>query len=89
MLPVKDFDHGGYVFMATASGTVKKTPLVDFSRPRSTGIIAIDLWADDELVGVDLTDGKQDVMLFTSGGYVPWDAVLAACVVSVCPEDSG
>ncbi len=70
VLPIKDFKHGGYVFMSTARGTVKKTPLVDFSRPRSTGIIAIDLFADDELVGVDLTDGKQDVMLFTSGGKV-------------------
>ncbi len=70
VLPVKDFEHGGYVFMATSSGTVKKTPLADFSRPRSTGIIAIDLLSDDELIGVDLTDGEQDVMLFTSGGKV-------------------
>nr|MDJ0870834.1 DNA gyrase C-terminal beta-propeller domain-containing protein [Gammaproteobacteria bacterium] len=70
VLPVKDFEHGGYVFMATSGGTVKKTPLADFSRPRSTGIIAIDLLSDDELIGVDLTDGEQDVMLFTSGGKV-------------------
>ena len=70
VLPVKDFEHGGYILMATSRGTVKKTPLADFSRPRSTGIIAIDLWGDDELVGVDLTDGNQDVMLFTSGGKV-------------------
>src|SRR5947199_9315476 len=54
--------------MATAKGTVKKTPLSEFSRPRPSGIIAIDLDDGDFLVGAALTDGKHDVMLFSSGG---------------------
>jgi len=70
VLPVRDFEQGGFVLMATAYGIVKKTLLTDYSRPRSTGIIAVDLLADDQLVGVDITDGEQDVMLFTSGGKV-------------------
>jgi DNA gyrase subunit A len=56
------------VFMATAQGTVKKTPLSDFSRPRPSGIIAVDLDEGDFLVGAALTDGTHDVMLFSSGG---------------------
>ncbi len=68
VLPVRDYAQDRFVFMATASGTVKKTPLVDFSRPRSSGIIAVDLRADDQLIGVDITDGTQPVMLFTSAG---------------------
>jgi DNA gyrase subunit A len=54
--------------MATSSGTVKKTPLAAYSRPRASGIIAVDLRADDTLVGVALTDGTCDIMLCTSGG---------------------
>jgi DNA gyrase subunit A len=54
--------------MATAMGTVKKTPLADFSRPRPSGIIAVDLADGDRLIGVALTDGTHDVMLFSSGG---------------------
>ena len=54
--------------MATSSGTVKKTALTDFSRPRTSGIIAVDLREDDQLIGVELTDGEQTVMLFTSAG---------------------
>ena len=57
-----------FVFMATAKGTVKKTPLSEFSRPRPSGIIAVDLDDGDFLVGAALTDGKHDVMLFSSGG---------------------
>ncbi len=68
VLPVKDFSRGGFVLMATAGGIVKKTPLDDFSRPRASGIIAVDLADDDQLVGVDLTDGERDVMLFASNG---------------------
>src|SRR4029079_713027 len=68
ILPVKEFSEGRYVFMATAMGTVKKTPLADFSRPRPSGIIAVDLSDGDRLIGVALTDGKHDVMLFSSGG---------------------
>ncbi|MBW6477532.1 MAG: DNA gyrase subunit A [Chromatiales bacterium] len=70
ILPIREFEAERYIFMATASGTVKKTPLMDFSRPRSTGIIAIDLVEDDQLVGVAITDGQRDVMLFSSGGKV-------------------
>ncbi|OQX43090.1 MAG: DNA gyrase subunit A, partial [Candidatus Sedimenticola endophacoides] len=68
VLPVREYDEQRYVFMATGSGTVKKTRLADFSRPRASGIIAVDLREDDTLVGVALTDGSQDVMLFTSAG---------------------
>jgi len=68
VLPLEKFDTAGYVVMATARGTVKKTPLAEFSRPRSTGIIAIGLDAGDWLVGVAVTDGERDVMLASSGG---------------------
>jgi DNA gyrase subunit A len=68
ILPVKEWNHGQFVFMATAMGTVKKTLLSDFSRPRPSGIIAVDLDEGDQLIGVALTDGKHDVMLFSSGG---------------------
>ena len=68
ILPVKEFSQDRFVFMATAKGTVKKTPLSDFSRPRPSGIIAVDLDDGDFLVGAALTDGKHDVMLFSSGG---------------------
>ncbi len=68
ILPVKEFDNDRFVFMATASGTVKKTPLSDFSRPRASGIFAVDLDAEDYLVGVALTDGAHDIMLFSDNG---------------------
>ncbi len=68
ILPVREYEKDKYVFMATSSGTVKKTPLEDFSRPRTSGIIALDLMGDDCLVGVDITDGTKNVMLFSSGG---------------------
>jgi DNA gyrase subunit A len=68
VLPVKQFDEQHYVFMATSDGTVKKTPLSAFSRPRASGIIAIDLHAEDRLVGVALTDGHREIMLCSSGG---------------------
>ncbi len=68
VLPVKQFDELHYVFMATSSGTVKKTPLAAFSRPRASGIIGLDLRGDDTLVGVALTDGGCDILLCTSGG---------------------
>ena len=68
ILPVKEFTDTQFVFMATAMGTVKKTPLSEFSRPRTAGIIAVDLAEGDSLIGVALTDGKHDVMLFSSGG---------------------
>ncbi|ARP85955.1 DNA gyrase subunit A [Bordetella genomosp. 9] len=68
VLPVKEFSEDHYVFMATSRGTVKKTPLSDFSNPRKAGIIAVDLDEGDYLIGADLTDGKHDVMLFSDGG---------------------
>ncbi|MDT9587422.1 MAG: DNA topoisomerase (ATP-hydrolyzing) subunit A [Candidatus Arsenophonus melophagi] len=70
ILPVREFDDDHYVFMATASGVVKKTALKDFSRPRSVGIIAVRLNEGDELIGVDLTKGKNEVMLFSAAGKV-------------------
>jgi DNA gyrase subunit A len=68
ILPVKDFDENKYVFMATSNGTVKKTPLSDFSRPRPSGIIAVDLEEGDYLIGVALTEGRHDIMLFSDSG---------------------
>ena len=68
ILPVRGYAEDQFVFMVTAAGTVKKTPLTDFSRPRSTGIIAVDLREGDRLVDVALTDGYRDVMLVTSAG---------------------
>jgi len=68
VLPIKTFDDAHYVFMATCNGTVKKTPLSEFSRPRPSGIIAVSLDEGDRLVGVAVTDGHHDVMLFSDGG---------------------
>ncbi|ATO32112.1 DNA gyrase subunit A [Dickeya dianthicola] len=70
ILPVREYEEGMNVFMATASGTVKKTALTEFSRPRSAGIIAVNLNEGDELIGVDLTDGSNEVMLFSAEGKV-------------------
>jgi len=68
VVPVKEFDENHHVFMATAKGTVKKTPLAEFSRPRPSGIIAVGLEEGDYLIGAALTDGKYDVMLFSTEG---------------------
>ena len=68
VVPVKEFDENHYVFMATSQGTVKKTSLTEFSRPRPSGIIAVGLDEGDYLIGAALTDGKYDVMLFSSEG---------------------
>ncbi|MGX8943165.1 DNA topoisomerase (ATP-hydrolyzing) subunit A [Symbiopectobacterium sp. Eva_TO] len=70
ILPVREYEEGQNVFMATASGTVKKTALTEFSNPRSKGIIAVNLNESDELIGVDLTDGENEVMLFSAEGKV-------------------
>lgn len=70
ILPIRDYQDHQTVFMATANGTIKKVALTDFSRPRSSGIIAIELTEDDRLIGVDITHGDQDVMLFTDAGKV-------------------
>ncbi|MGA0734928.1 MAG: DNA gyrase subunit A, partial [Steroidobacteraceae bacterium] len=68
VLPIKQFDDERFVFMATSHGTVKKTPLSAYSRPRPSGIIAVDLRDGDRLVGVGVTDGKRDIILCSSGG---------------------
>lgn len=68
LLPIKEYSENHYVFMATSSGTVKKTELSSFSRPRSVGLIALELEEDDVLVGTAITDGEQDVMLVSSSG---------------------
>jgi DNA gyrase subunit A len=68
LLPVKQYDEQHFVFMATRAGTVKKTPLASFSRPRTSGIIAVDLHDNDQLVGVALTDGEREIILVSSGG---------------------
>jgi DNA gyrase subunit A len=68
VLPIKEFDDEHFVFMATANGTVKKTALSSFSRPMARGIIAVCLDPGDYLIGVALTDGRQDIMLFSDAG---------------------
>ena len=68
ILPVQEFSENRFIFFATSEGTVKKTPLSDFGNPRKAGIIAINLDEGDFLIGVALTDGKHDVMLFSDGG---------------------
>ncbi len=70
VLPIREFEADKFIFMATASGTVKKTPLVDYSRPRANGIIAVDLKEGDQLIDVAVTDGHSDVMLFSNTGKV-------------------
>jgi DNA gyrase subunit A len=68
VLPIHEFEENKFVFMATAQGTVKKTSLEAFSRPRQAGIIAIELEGGDRLVGVDITDGHRQIILCSSGG---------------------
>lgn len=68
ILPVREFDEDRFIVMATSQGTVKKTPLSQFARPRSVGLRAIDLVEGDHLVGTAITDGQQDIMLLSSSG---------------------
>ena len=70
ILPIRDFTDDHHIFMATAMGTVKKTALSSFSRPRANGIIGIDLRDDDYLIDVAITDGSRDIMLFSNAGKV-------------------
>ncbi|MEE8482852.1 MAG: DNA gyrase subunit A, partial [Acidiferrobacterales bacterium] len=70
ILPIRGYEEGKFVFMATSDGTVKKTSLIEFSRPRTSGIIAIDLANGNQLVGVGLTDGNSDLLLFSTAGKV-------------------
>ena len=68
VLPIREYKEGQFVFMATSAGTVKKTPLTQFSRPRTNGIIAVDLRGDDKLVDVAITDGNAEILLVASHG---------------------
>ncbi|MEP1445810.1 MAG: DNA topoisomerase (ATP-hydrolyzing) subunit A [Paraglaciecola sp.] len=70
ILPIQEFEEGKFVLMATANGTVKKTALTSYSRPRANGIIAVNLNEGDELIGVDITHGDDDIMLFSDAGKV-------------------
>jgi len=70
ILPIREFNEDEFIFMATESGTVKKTRIKEFEKPRANGKIAIDLRDDDTLVGVAITDGEKEVMLFASSGKV-------------------
>ena len=70
ILPIKEFTENHFVFMATSNGTVKKTALTDFSRPRANGIIALDLREGNSLIDVSISDGEQQIMLFSSSGKV-------------------
>ena len=68
ILPVREYPEDEFIFFATANGTVKRTPLSNFSRPRANGIIAIDLRDEDSLIGVQLTNGENDLMMFAASG---------------------
>ncbi|MDP9500981.1 DNA topoisomerase (ATP-hydrolyzing) subunit A [Bisgaard Taxon 45] len=70
ILPVTAYEEDKFVVMATAGGIVKKIALTEFSRPRSSGIIALNLRDEDELIGVDITDGQNEIMLFSAQGRV-------------------
>ncbi|MBP6189174.1 MAG: DNA gyrase subunit A, partial [Azonexus sp.] len=72
VLPVKEFSDDQYVFMATVMGTVKKTPLSDYSNPRKAGIIAVALDEGDYLIGVELTSGTSDIVLVSNAGKAVW-----------------
>jgi len=71
-LVVKDFVEDKFIFMATSKGTVKKTPLSDFSNPRKNGIIAIKLDNGDYLIGAEITNGENDIILVSNGGKAVW-----------------
>ncbi|WP_137718357.1 DNA gyrase subunit A [Methylobacillus flagellatus] len=72
ILPVKEFDENHFVFMATSLGTVKKTALIEFSNPRKSGIIAINLDDNDYLIGAEITDGSNGIVLVSDNGKAVW-----------------
>jgi len=72
ILAVKEFDENHFIFMTTARGTVKKTALSEFANPRKSGIIAINLDDDDYLIGAEVTNGKNDIVLVSNGGKAVW-----------------
>ena len=72
ILPIKEFTEDRFIFMCTSQGTVKKTPLSDFSNPRKAGIIAVALDDDDFLIGAEITSGTQDIVLVSDAGKAVW-----------------
>jgi DNA gyrase subunit A len=72
ILPIKEFTEDRYIFMCTSQGTVKKTPLSDFSNPRKAGIIAVALDDDDFLIGAEITGGTHDIVLVSDAGKAVW-----------------
>ncbi|MDQ5905149.1 MAG: gyrase subunit [Pseudomonadota bacterium] len=72
ILPVKEFAQDRFIFMATSQGTVKKTPLSEFSNPRKAGIIAVALDDEDYLIGAEITNGENDIVLVSDGGRAVW-----------------
>jgi DNA gyrase subunit A len=72
ILAVKEFDENHFIFMATSQGTVKKTALSEFANPRKSGIIAINLDDDDYLIGAEITNGANDIVLVSNGGKAVW-----------------
>lgn len=70
ILPVREYEEDKFIVMATANGTIKKTALTEYSRPRSNGIIALNLNDGDKLIGVDITNGNDEIMLFSQNGKV-------------------
>ena len=72
ILPIKEFVEDRFIFMCTAQGTVKKTPLSDFSNPRKAGIIAVGLDEGDYLIGAEITNGSQDIVLVSDAGKAVW-----------------
>ena len=72
ILSVKEFVEDRFIFMCTAQGTVKKTPLSDFSNPRKAGIIAVALDEGDYLIGAEITNGTQDIVLVSDAGKAVW-----------------
>jgi DNA gyrase subunit A len=72
ILPIKEFTENEYIFMTTARGTVKKTALTEFNKPRKSGIIAIKLDAGDYLIGAEITNGNNDIVLVSDGGKAVW-----------------
>lgn len=72
ILPVKEFTENEFIFMTTAKGTVKKTALTEFNKPRKSGIIAIKLDEGDYLIGAEITNGRNDIVLVSDGGKAVW-----------------
>ncbi len=70
ILPIREYEEDKYIFMATENGTVKKTSLTEFARPRASGKRAIELVEGNKLIGVEITDGEHDIMLFSDAGKV-------------------